>query len=84
MSAGSLDRRAFLGTLTLSGAALLAPWPAAALAGPGEEVTPAHAGHVDDMWGHWPRYAHPIPHGSLPGAHPWERLEPVDRMWGSV
>jgi hypothetical protein len=25
-------------------------------------ATAAGAGHVDDMWGHWPRYAHPIPY----------------------
>jgi hypothetical protein len=78
-----LDRRVFLGTLTMSGAALLSgglalgasPTPAAVLSG---------TWHVDDMWGHWPPYAHPIPHtGAQPGAHPWESLDPVDRMWGS-
>jgi hypothetical protein len=23
----------------------------------------AWAGHVDDAWGHWPPYSHPIPYG---------------------
>jgi hypothetical protein len=38
-------------------------------------------GHIDDMWGHAPRYAHPIPHSparTSPVA--WEHVDPIDRM----
>jgi len=37
--------------------------------------------HIDDMWGHAPRYAHPIPHSparTSPVA--WEHVEPIDLM----
>jgi hypothetical protein len=80
-----LDRRAFfLGSLSVSSAVLLTP-AARALAGAVDSATviPLGTGHVDDMWGHFPPYAHPIPHGGAqPAPHPWEQLDPVDRMWG--
>ena len=49
-------------------------------------LRPEDAWHIDDMWGHWPRYAHPIPHagaGAAAAEHAaalWERIDPVDRM----
>jgi hypothetical protein len=45
----------------------------------GEDPSPAW--HVDDMWGHRPRYAHPIPHGPA-RASPvlWEHVDPIDHM----
>lgn len=36
---------------------------------------------IDDMWGHTPRYAHPIPHAPMrtsPVA--WEHIDPIDRF----
>jgi hypothetical protein len=86
MTSCTLDRRRFfLGTLSVSGAMLLSGGLGGLALGPGATVAavPAGVGHVDDMWGHWPRYAHPIPYGTAEaGPHPWERLDPVDRMWG--
>lgn len=67
-----LDRRAFLGALALTaagtGLSLSRAPEGTSVARAGEtETTLASAtaegtGHVDDMWGHWPRYAHPIPY----------------------
>ena len=65
-----LDRRTFLGALALTAAGT---GLSLSRASAGASVVPAHAaelasataegtGHVDDMWGHWPRYAHPIPY----------------------
>lgn len=61
-----IDRRAFLGALALTAAGAALPLAGAGLGGlqasPGAAASPIPAGpwHVDDMWGHWPRYAHPI------------------------
>jgi hypothetical protein len=66
-----LDRRAFLGCLAAAGAGLcLSGVSRGAGAAPLEDSSamtlanaiPQGGGHVDDMWGHWPRYAHPIPY----------------------
>jgi len=36
--------------------------------------------HIDDMWGHRPRYAHVIPHAPASGAPlDWSRIDPIDR-----
>jgi len=65
-----MDRRAFLGHVSLTAGAVVATSmvplsvvhalptgvPLAVSAG-------AWAGHVDDAWGHWPPYSHPIPYG---------------------
>lgn len=67
-----VDRRTFLGALALTAAgaglslsrafegagAVPARGADASLMG----ATAQGPGHVDDMWGHWPRYAHPIPY----------------------
>lgn len=84
----TLDRRTFLGSLSLTGAVLFAGWPPSSCAAPGNASlagsSPAALHHVDDMWGHWPPYAHPIPHGgSQPAPLPWESIEPADRMWAA-
>ena len=61
-----LDRRAFLGALALTAAGAALSLAGAGLGGlqasSGAAASPIPAGpwHVDDMWGHWPRYAHPI------------------------
>jgi len=55
-----LDRRSFLCVLSLTATAVTA---ASTLAGGNLwKASPGEIGawHVDDMWGHMPRYAHPI------------------------
>ena len=87
MRGHTLDRRRFfLGSLSVSAAVLLG-----GELGTGLAVSPAAAatvpmgkGHVDDMWGHWPPYAHPIPYSSSASeTGRGDGLDPVDRMWGS-
>ncbi len=88
-----LSRRIFLGRLTLTAGALVA-LPAGsfalrvqgALAGvPPSGVTAALGltgqWHVDDMWGHWPPYDHPIPYPPVRSEPGWENVEPVDRQF---
>jgi hypothetical protein len=61
-----IDRRTFLGALALTAAGSAVPFARGALGGaqvpPGAAASVIAEGswHVDDMWGHWPRYAHPI------------------------
>jgi len=93
MSAAPLARRAFLGRLSLGAAAVLGGWLPGAAGTRTLHLTPGGTslatqaafpglGHVDDMWGHLPRYAHPIPHGgSQPVALAWDCVHPIDRMW---
>ncbi len=81
-----MDRREFLGALglTAAGSALV-------LAGgigripreaTGAAAIPEGTGHVDDMWGHWPRYAHPIPYTVVPHVPvSWDTVAPIDRMF---
>jgi hypothetical protein len=86
-----LDRRAFLGALSLTVAAgsLLGgrAWrPSSAahgasclpLAGGGD----LGAWHVDDMWGHMPRYAHPISCAVVHEPMDWDPVAPAD--WAFV
>jgi hypothetical protein len=87
----TLDRRTFLGGAGLAAgavvAATLVPLSLGreAAAGPVLTVAALDAGwHVDDMWGHAPRYAHAIPYGRVPGESiAWERIDPIDRMFVS-
>lgn len=39
--------------------------------------------HVDDMWGHWPRYAHPIGYGHVQSAHEslLAHADPIDHIF---
>jgi hypothetical protein len=59
-----IDRRTFLGALALTAAGSAVPFARGAVGGApsGAAATVIAEGswHVDDMWGHWPRYAHPI------------------------
>jgi hypothetical protein len=61
-----VDRRSFLGALSLTaiGGTLLTArgWTAAVDTSGGLSLSRHDVGawHVDDMWGHMPRYAHPI------------------------
>ena len=83
----TLDRRAFLGTVglaaggVLAGQVVLAREARASASGATLTMSAAHEphdfGHVDDICGHWPRYAHPIPFGPLRGAVPGN-VDPVD------
>ncbi len=62
-----LDRRAFLGALALTAAGTGLSLSRASAGAPARatelvSATAEGTGHVDDMWGHWPRYAHPIPY----------------------
>jgi len=92
-----LDRRTFLGRLTLvAGAAVAGQFVSLSIAratvrggatpGPGAEsgvgaaVAPTEGDwHVDDICGHWPRYAHPIPFAQAqPAPVVWEGVDPAD------
>ena len=65
-----LDRRTFLGALALTAAGAAVPFSRTGLGGAGLQASSVAGAvasamaegpwHVDDMWGHWPRYAHPI------------------------
>ena len=64
------DRREFIGTVGATAAGALAPTVATAFT---SAVTSADSGPaalvdwtIDDMFGVWPRYADPIPHGHPP------------------
>ena len=91
-----VDRRTFLGRMTLTAGAVFvgrfmpAPFASAAsnAVGASSEVAgaavaaPAGDWHVDDMWGHWPRYAHPIPYARAQAAPvDWDNVDPVDRAF---
>ena len=68
-----LDRRAFLGGAGVAAGAVVAatlvplsmvhalPSQAAVALTPAAG-DPTWNGHIDDAWGHWPPYAHPIPY----------------------
>jgi hypothetical protein len=93
----ALGRRAFLGNMGVVAGAVMAasvlPLAVARAASLEPTVTAAPAPtrvvadgsddlrDIDDMWGHWPRYAHPIPHARVqPAPAAWEKLDPIDRM----
>jgi hypothetical protein len=85
----TLDRRTFLGGAGLAAGSLMAAAlvPLSLRGEPtvGPVLTVAHPGstwHVDDMWGHSPRYAHPIPYAGVQGeTMAWEHVDPIDRMF---
>jgi len=76
----SLGRREFFGVAgaLIAGAVLplsLEPPRLALAASVGER-------ELDDAWGHWPRYAHPIPHPNTPLAPlDWTQVDPIDRIF---
>ncbi|HTT01708.1 MAG TPA: hypothetical protein VMG11_06410 [Steroidobacteraceae bacterium] len=85
----SVERRVFLGTAALAAGAALAgalapglwvtPRPAPVSADTAFPPAPPAADdswHVDDMWGHRPRYAHPVPY--LHAQSQLAMLGPVD------
>jgi len=85
-----LDRRAFLGGAGFAASAVVATAlvPLSIVhAVPAEQSLaltpladdPSWTGHVDDAWGHWPPYAHPIPYNVVrePEAFP-ANIDPAD------
>ena len=80
-----MDRRTFLGHASLTAGAVVATSmvplsvvhalpsgvPLAVSAG-------AWTGHVDDAWGHWPAYSHPIPYGRTETVAP---LDGIDHLF---
>ncbi len=81
--AASVVSLAAVGRAEASGApaaALAARRPLAASGADGT-ASPEELWDIDDMWGHWPRYAHPIPYARVPpSASVWERVDPIDRL----
>lgn len=82
-----VDRRTFLGALALTAAAAAAPLARVGLDGlqalsSSAALSPEGPWHVDDMWGHWPRYAHPISY-TLVRHVPidLDRVAPADRQF---
>ena len=82
-----LDRRSFLGTLSLTAAGTLLArigcWIAAPNPGGGVSLShpPSadfHPWHVDDMWGHMPRYAHPMSVKPVHTPFDWGQVDAVD------
>ena len=86
-----LDRRAFLGALSLTAAGSLLVgrgWSAASAApnslGMSQQPTGMRGDwHVDDMWGHMPRYAHPIPYTATYSTLDLANVDPVDHAFVS-
>jgi hypothetical protein len=91
MTSKSVDRRTFLGQASLTAGVVIASGvlsliseraPQARTAGAGPECD--ELGHVDDMWGHWPRYSQAIPHAcSQIETVSWEKADLIDQMWVS-
>jgi hypothetical protein len=69
-----LDRRSFIGALSLT-------LTASSLPGWNLWARSPEAGmwHVDDMWGHMPRYAQPISCEVVHVSINWDDVDPVDR-----
>jgi hypothetical protein len=81
-----LDRRSFLGALSLTAAGTLLTargWIAAVDAGGGTSLSHVDVGtwHVDDMWGHMPRYAHPIACSAVHQPIDLDNVDAVDRAF---
>jgi len=89
-----VDRRTFLGALALTAAGSALTFARAGGAGAGAvglqasssitgpSAMDAGTWHVDDMWGHWPRYAHPIPYTLVHHAPvSLGSVDPADRMF---
>jgi hypothetical protein len=89
----TIDRREFLGTVGATAgalvAAVIAPLGVAHGAAPLESERPSPSSvasalteegwDVDDICGHRPRYAHPIPHAPARSSPVlWECIDPVD------
>ena len=78
-----IDRRTFLGRAGIAaGAAAVAGFAPLASLHAAQPLVSDEFRHVDDMWGHWPRYSHPIPHAcSQTETVSREKADLIDRMW---
>lgn len=83
-----IDRRSFLGSVGMMAGAVVATSlvPLSIVHAVTQlPLSPAPEGtwHVDDMWGHWPRYAHPIGYGHVQSAQAslLEHAEPIDHIF---
>jgi hypothetical protein len=78
-----LPRRTFLTAAGLTaGVVAIGPFVRAALAASADRRVGDW--HVDDICGHWPRYAHPIPYGHTElGPVSWDNVAAVDLMFMS-
>jgi hypothetical protein len=80
-----IDRRTFLGRAGIAaGAVAVSGFAPLASVRPAQSLESNAFRHVDDMWGHWPRYSHPIPHAcSQTETVSREKADLIDRMWVS-
>ena len=83
-----IDRRSFLGSMgMMAGAVVATSLVPLSTVHAVEQLSlspmPESTWHVDDMWGHWPRYAHPIGYGHLPSAHALllAQADPIDHIF---
>ena len=91
MTSKSVDRRTFLGQASLAAGVVIAAGVLPLVSERTPQMRTAGAAvecdefrHVDDMWGHWPRYSHPIPHAcSQTETVSWEKADLIDQMWVS-
>ena len=91
MTSKSVDRRTFLGQASLTAGVVMASGVLPLVSERAPQVRTAGAvvecdefRHVDDMWGHWPRYSHPIPHAcSQTETVSREKADLIDQMWVS-
>ena len=76
MMAGAVVATSLVPLSTVHAVAQLPVSPASGGVGEG-------TGHVDDMWGHWPRYAHPIGYGHVASAHEslLAHADPIDHIF---
>ena len=83
MTSKSVDRRTFLGQASLTAGVVIASG-VLPLVSERALVECDEFRHVDDMWGHWPRYSHPIPHAcSQTETVSREKADLIDQMWVS-
>jgi hypothetical protein len=78
-----LDRRAFIGALGLTVAGTLLTVRGLRLSQSSATWHEAGDWHIDDMWGHMPRYAHPIAVEVSHQPVDWSRIDPIDYAWVS-
>ena len=81
-----IDRRSFLGSVGMMAGAVVATSLVPLSTVHAVVQLPLSSGgtwHVDDMWGHWPRYAHPIGYGHLQNAQVslLAHADPIDHIF---
>jgi hypothetical protein len=84
-----IDRRSFLSSVGMMAGAVVATSlvPLSTVHAvaqlPVSSSEPEGTWHVDDMWGHWPRYSHPIGYGHVQSTHGslLAHADPIDRIF---